>query len=240
MIASVSGAAGPMPVGAVLDRIGGPGVVRLARTVVLAVSGAFASARRRASRPQPAAAEARSPGRGSFEETVLPHLDAAYNLARFLTREPDAADDIVQEAFLRAFRSFEGFRGGDPRAWLLAIVRNGVRDWASERGRERARLAPLAGAGEDGEEAERVPDRDRDTPAEAVLRGDEAALVRRTLEGLPEIFREVLVLREFDDLSYREIAEVTVVPIGTVMSRLARARALFGAAWRRHGGDERP
>ncbi|MDR3518678.1 MAG: sigma-70 family RNA polymerase sigma factor [Azospirillaceae bacterium] len=159
-----------------------------------------------------------------FEQFILPHLDAAHNLARFLSRDADAAQDIVQEAFLRAFRSFAEFRGGSARSWLLAIVRNCHYDWRSGRKRD-AVLAPpdevnldeLAG--------------DEDTPETTLLRRLEAESVRAILDGIPELFREVLVLRELEDLTYREIAEVTAVPIGTVMSRLARARKLFAVVW---------
>lgn len=180
-------------------------------------------------------------GNASFRELVLPHLDAAYNLARFLTRDADAADDIVQDAFLRAFRAFDGFRGGDARAWLLTIVRNCVRSWASERNRLRALCEPLGSAphADDAPESETqeadIWDPDQDTPESALLRDSDASLIRRLIEALPEAFREVLVLREFDDLSYKQIAEITATPIGTVMSRLARARQMLGAAWRGFG-----
>lgn len=184
-------------------------------------------------------------GSRSFQEIMLPHLDAAYNLARFLTRDADAADDIVQDAFLRAHRAFAGFRGGDARAWLLAIVRNCVRSWASERSRTRALCEPLGGSpargDADGEREENEAwDPDQDTPETAVLRDSEASLVRRLIEALPEAFREVLILREFDDLSYKQIADITATPIGTVMSRLARARQMLGEAWRGRSGEARP
>ncbi|WP_457105929.1 sigma-70 family RNA polymerase sigma factor [Methylobacterium sp. P5_C11] len=181
----------------------------------------------------------------SFRDLVLPHLDAAYNLARFLTRDADAADDIVQDAFLRAFKAFEGFQGGDARAWLLAIVRNCARTWANARARERARCEPLSGVAQADEQGEGEPedrefwDPEEATPEAALLREGEAASLRRLIETLPADFREVLVLREFDDLSYREIAEITAAPIGTVMSRLARARTKLGAAWRRLNGEDR-
>lgn len=186
------------------------------------------------------------PPAASFRDVVLPHLDAAYTLARFLTRDADAADDIVQEAFLRAFRAFGGYRGGDARAWLLAIVRNCVRSWANARLRDRGRCEPLddpapADGPPDGEtEARDFPDPDAVTPEAALLREGEAAFLRRVIETLPDDFREVLVLREFDDLSYREIAEITAAPIGTVMSRLARARTMLAASWRRLGGGDTP
>ncbi|ACA19118.1 RNA polymerase, sigma-24 subunit, ECF subfamily [Methylobacterium sp. 4-46] len=169
--------------------------------------------------------------RALFDATVLPHLDAAYSLARFLARDADAAEDIVQEAMLRAFRGFDGFRGGDARAWLLAIVRNCARSWAA------ARPRAAAGAAEEGG-PEDPWDREAETPEASLARGDEIAAVRALVAALPEPFRETLVLRELEDLSYRDVAAVTGVPVGTVMSRLARARALFGAAWRRRFGEE--
>ena len=181
---------------------------------------------------------------GAFREVVLPHLDAAYNLARFLARDADAADDIVQDAFLRAFRAFNGYRGGDARAWLLAIVRNCARTWANNRVRDRARCEPLddpvrtEGRPEGEAETREFWDPDAVTPEAVILRDGEAAFLRRAIETLPKDFREVLVLREFDDLSYREIAEITAAPIGTVMSRLARARTMLSAAWRRLGGED--
>ncbi len=175
-----------------------------------------------------------------FTSTVLPHLDAAYNVARFLTRDPDAAEDIVQEAILRALRGFDGYRGGDARAWLLAIVRNCVRNWVAMR----SGAAPASLSGDRGQGAEDEPrddpwDREPITPEAALLRDDEAAAVRRLIETLPGPFREVLVLREMEDLSYRQIAEITGAPIGTVMSRLARARGMFDAAWRQDLGEDR-
>lgn len=152
--------------------------------------------------------------RQRFEALALPHLDAAYNLARWLCRSPVEADDIVQDAMLRAFRAFDGFRGGDIKAWLLAIVRN---CWlsAATAGRKR----PHASL-----EDEDVPAAGASPEEEAVQAG-----TRRRLDALirelPAEFREVLILREMEDLSYREIAQITGAPIGTVMSRLARARS---------------
>jgi len=170
------------------------------------------------------------PAAARFRAEMLPHLDAAYNLARFLCRDPDAAQDIVQEAYLRACRSFATFRGGSARAWILAIVRNCHRDWRSDR-RQTETFDPID---EEGEE-HAVP-RDDETPETHLLRRSEAQEVRRHLASVPEPFREVLVLRELEDLSYREIAEVTATPVGTVMSRLARARKLFATAWSSSAG----
>lgn len=174
---------------------------------------------------QPARARAR--GRSRFESLVLPHLDAAYTLARYLTRSADAADDVVQDAVLRAFRAFDGYRGGTPRAWLLAIVRNCCRDWATERGR-----APQSG--QDAEELDTEPlwTRPPEDAEQRLLRAGESARIRAAIEALPLPLREVLVLREFDELSYAEIAAVIGAPAGTVMSRLARAREHFARLWR--------
>lgn len=168
---------------------------------------------------------------------LLPHLDAAYNLARYLSRDGEAAQDIVQDAFVRALRGFTLYRGGDPRAWLLAIVRNCCRDWLQARARDRTEPAPGQDADDpDGDLAGlavETVDGEPDTPEAALLRRQEALQVQSVLAALPEPAREMLVLRELEGLSYREIAAVTGVPIGTVMSRLARARGLFASAWRR-------
>jgi RNA polymerase sigma factor (sigma-70 family) len=162
-----------------------------------------------------------------FEAQALPHLDAALNLARWLTRSPADADDVVQEAMLRAFRAFDGVRGGEVKPWLLTIVRNCCMTWASGV-RRRAHVA-LPGedvANDDGALATTAPD-----PEKAAIDTDQGAKLARALEALPEEFRTTLVLREWEDMSYKQIAEVTGVPIGTVMSRLARGRALLKEAW---------
>jgi len=152
----------------------------------------------------------------SFEQAVLPHLDAAYNLARWLTRNERDAEDVVQESYLRAFRFFAGFRGGDARAWLMRIVRNTCYTWLHVN-------RPLLEATE-FDETLFSPDSRSPNPEEAVLRNDRGALVRKALETLPANFREVLILRELEGLSYKEIAEITGMPAGTVMSSLSRAR----------------
>lgn len=169
-----------------------------------------------------------------FQALMLPHLDAAHNLARYLSRDADAAEDIVQEAFLRAFRGFGDYRGGNARAWLLAIVRNCHRSWWQSRQRS-PRTEPLDN-GEGEEERSDLP-HDEASPEAAMLQRAEAGEIRDILGGLPAAFREVLVLREMEELSYREIAEAIEAPLGTVMSRLARARSLFAAAWRRRQAD---
>jgi RNA polymerase sigma factor (sigma-70 family) len=163
-----------------------------------------------------------------FRDCMLPHLGAAHNLARYLCRDADAAQDIVQEAFLRAFRSFASYRGDGDRAWLLAIVRNCYLDWLGRTARA-DRSEPLFDK-ESEEERDDLPPAEG-TPETSLLRREEAERVRLQLESMPKTYREVLVLRELEDLSYREIADVTGLPIGTVMSRLARARALFHKAW---------
>ena len=151
-----------------------------------------------------------------FEQLVLPHMDAAYNLARWLTRNDHDAQDVVQEAYLRAFRFWEGYHGGDARAWLLAIVRNTCFTWMQQN------RAP--GAMTTFDEEVHSEESDAATPETLLLQSADQALVRQALEELPAHFREVLVLRELEGLSYKEIADVAGIPLGTVMSSLARAR----------------
>jgi RNA polymerase sigma-70 factor (ECF subfamily) len=151
-----------------------------------------------------------------FEAVVTPHLNAAYNLARWLTRNDQDAEDVVQDACLRAYRFFDDFHGGDGRKWVLAIVRNAGYTWlAKNRGHE------TTTAWED--ELLDVPAKSPD-PEQVVLTRIDAQQLRRAIEELPAPLREAIVLRELEDLSYKEIAEIAGVPIGTVMSRLARAR----------------
>jgi RNA polymerase sigma factor (sigma-70 family) len=171
---------------------------------------------------------------GAFDSSVLVHLDAAYRLARYLTRRGDAAEDIVQEALLRAYRSFESQRGEHVRPWLLAIVRNCFLTWKARNGPSRGEQHEWDGrepANEAFEESE------WETPESILIQHEESSQVRALIEALPDVFREVLVLRDIEDMSYREIAEITGVPIGTVMSRLARARKMFAAAWK--GSEKR-
>jgi RNA polymerase sigma factor (sigma-70 family) len=151
----------------------------------------------------------------SFEQVVMPHFDAAYNLARWLTHSGPDADDVVQEAYLRAFTFHESFRGGDARAWLLSIVRNTCYTWL----RKNRALDLMT----EIDESRLVAD-DAATPETLHLRRADTESVRAALEQLPPEFREVLVLREMEGLSYKEIAEVSGLAIGTVMSRLSRAR----------------
>jgi RNA polymerase sigma factor (sigma-70 family) len=152
----------------------------------------------------------------SFEEAVLPHLDAAYNLARWLTRNDADAEDVVQEAYLRAFRFFGGFHGADGRSWLLAIVRNTCYTWM-QHNRSPELSLPL------DDESHEIESKDLNPEALLIQRANRL-MVRQALEELPVEFREVLVLRELEEMSYREIASITDLPLGTVMSRLARGR----------------
>jgi len=161
-----------------------------------------------------------------FKQNIVPQLDAAYNFARFLSRDADAAQDIVQEAFLRAYRSFDGYRGGDARAWVFTIVRNCYHSWLTDR-RRKARLE----VDRNSEELISNISSDEDNPEAMLLRKAESRTVRLMLDVMPRPLREILVLRELEELSYRQISDVTALPIGTVMSRLARARKAFGDAW---------
>jgi RNA polymerase sigma-70 factor (ECF subfamily) len=171
-----------------------------------------------------------------FQRLILPHLDAAYSLARYLSRDATACEDIVQEAFLKAFRSFGGFRGGDARAWILTIVRNTTRDWHNRQKIERRLMQAPPDVNEDDDlqpDAIETIASDVESAESMLVRDGEDRRIRAVVERMPEKLREVLVLREMEDLSYREIADVTQLPIGTVMSRLARAREAFAAIWLR-------
>ncbi|HTY92982.1 MAG TPA: sigma-70 family RNA polymerase sigma factor [Steroidobacteraceae bacterium] len=171
--------------------------------------------------------------RDRFEAQVLPHLDAAYRYARWLARSAADAQDVVQEATLRAFRGFDGLRGTDGRAWLLSIVRNCHLTAAKQQ--QRRNLVSLPE--EDREHGSPVTIETSD-PEAAAMRRDARRSLARLMAALPEEQREVLVLREIEDMGYREIATVTGVPIGTVMSRLARARAALRAQWLRQTAGE--
>lgn len=167
-----------------------------------------------------------------FETVALPHLDAAYSLARWLTRNDADAADVVQEAYLRAFRYFDSYRDGDAKSWLLRIVRRTCYSWL-ERNRP-AELVALDAADDIGEPGAAEPAAAGDTEALLLNRSDLRRL-DRLLEMLPAPLREAIVLRELQELGYREIAEVTGVPIGTVMSRLHRARSALRRAWEGKG-----
>jgi RNA polymerase sigma-70 factor (ECF subfamily) len=150
-----------------------------------------------------------------FEDIVIPHLNAAYNLARWLARNGDDAEDLVQEAYLRAFRSFDTYRGEDGRAWLLAVVRNTCLTWLRKRGEQ-----PII---EFDEQMHGAADPSPD-PESILLNQAALGSLQNCLEALPLEFREAIVLRELEELSYKEISGIARVPMGTVMSRLARAR----------------
>ena len=151
-----------------------------------------------------------------FEQIVLPHLDAAYNLARWLTRNQHDAEDMVQEAYLRAFKFFNSFRGTDPRAWLLSIVRNCC--YSRLKQNRSQELATMF------DEEKHSLDADSSNPADLALQNADHEMLIKALNQLPVEFREVVVLRDLEGFSYKEIAEIANVPTGTVMSRLARAR----------------
>lgn len=157
--------------------------------------------------------------RARFDVLVVPHMAAAYNLARWLTRNDHDAEDVTQESFLRAYRFFDSFRGGDARAWLLAIVRNTCNTWLE---RNRKSMVSL-------EEDSREPEAPQPNPEALAMERVDRETLCAAIESLPGEFREALVLREIELLSYKEIAAVTGVPVGTVMSRLARARARLAA-----------
>ena len=160
----------------------------------------------------------------------MPHMDAAYNLARWLARSPADADDIVQDAMLRAFRGIDSFRGGDARPWLLTIVRNCcITAGTRRRGKTDVPLDEVK------EESEALRSDDAN-PETAAISAGEAGRLDRLIEQLPGDYREVLILREMEDLSYREIAAIAGIPVGTVMSRLARARALLKEKWLKSTG----
>jgi RNA polymerase sigma-70 factor (ECF subfamily) len=170
-----------------------------------------------------------------FNEIAVPHLDAAYNLARWLTRNEHDAEDVVQEAYMRAFRFFDGHRGGDARAWILKIVRHTCFTWLA-----RNRPVELVAASEEEIDEERGPDgrtagegsSSSKDPETLLIERVDSALLNDLIERLPPLYREIIVLREIEELSYRDIAEILSLPIGTVMSRLARARQRLQRVWR--------
>jgi RNA polymerase sigma-70 factor (ECF subfamily) len=151
-----------------------------------------------------------------FEQAILPHLDAAYNLARWLTRNEDDAKDMVQEAYLRAFKFFDGFHGVDGRAWLLSTVRNTCFTWLAQNRRSQATTA--------FDEEIHTVDEDAMNPSTLALKSGDVEMLKKSLDELPDEFREIIVLRELEEMSYKQIAQVIDAPLGTVMSRLARAR----------------
>lgn len=165
-----------------------------------------------------------------FEQSVLPHLDAAYNLARWLTRNDLDAEDVVQESYLRAFKFFEGFRGTDSRPWLLAIVRNTYYTMMQQH-----RVSELETP---FDEELHSPEPDNCDPEAMLLQSISTQMLRDAMEKLPLEYREVFVLRELEGLSYKEIATIAAIPLGTVMSRLARARKRLQSSLSQHMSKE--
>jgi len=171
-----------------------------------------------------------------FQQLVMPHLDAAYNLARWLAGNAHDADDVTQESMLRAFRFFDSFRGEDARTWLLKIVRNTYyTHWRRVRSRDESTEfdEDIHSIGEDGRLAAAAME---SNPESILCRGEDIRLLDRALQELPSEYREAIVLREIEDLSYKQIAEALAIPMGTVMSRLARARRLLKQSFERLGG----
>src|SRR4029077_9635401 len=165
--------------------------------------------------------------RARFDAQVVPHLDAAYRFARWLARSSHDADDVVQEAILRAYRGFDALRGSDVKVWLLTLVRN-CHSTALKQQQRRA-LVPLPQE-YDSQNGHALISTTPD-PESASIRRDEQRTLEKLISGLPEDYRDVLVLREVEDMGYREIATIINVPMGTVMSRLARARATLRKHW---------
>ena len=169
--------------------------------------------------------------RRRFEQLALPHLDAAYNLSRWLAGNTTDAEDVVQDAYLRAYRYFDSFRGGNFRVWLLTIVRNAFVTWVRENRSGRIMFVPDTPVAANADKEETMwGSRPRD-PESLLLDSIDSQTLSRLMEQLPAEYREVLLLREVEDLAYKEIAEVTGVPIGTVMSRLSRARLSLRKRW---------
>jgi RNA polymerase sigma-70 factor (ECF subfamily) len=161
-------------------------------------------------------------GADRFGDVMLPHMDAAYALARMLVRDPGVAEEVVQDSFLRAFRGFAGWRGDSAKAWLLTIVRNCAMNSLTGPAR-RVTVTDMTEWADDPPPALI----ERDDPEAVLARKGDAALLRSAIESLPAPYREAIVLRELEELSYRDIATVTEAPIGTVMSRLARGRQML-------------
>ena len=164
-----------------------------------------------------------------FRDAALPHLDSVYTLARYLLRDPTDADDAVQECYLRALRHFDTLRGQDVKPWLFAILRNVCRVEFGRR--SRVLLYDVNAEPDKPDDAIPMWSEAQDTPETEMLRKLDAQTIQGLVAALPDVFREVIVLREIEDMSYREIAEIVSTPVGTVMSRLARGRAMLREAW---------
>ena len=169
-----------------------------------------------------------------FREAALPHLDALYTVARYITRSAADAEDAVQECYLRAFRHFDGLRGTDIKPWLMAILRNVCRAEFARR----SNVVVMEPKTDGVDHVVPLWQEEQQSPEDGIARRQNAETVCALLKALPEQFREVVVLRDIEDLSYREIAQAVDAPIGTVMSRLARGRGMLRAAWQRVQGGE--
>jgi len=171
------------------------------------------------------------PPSDTFDREILPHLDGAYNLARWLAGNPADAEDVVQDACVRALRYSSSMRGGHGKAWFLTIMRNAYYDWV-------ARNRPVGVVVDVDELAEHFADPCAEDPEDAAIRADDSRALADALAAIPLQFREVIVLRAVEELSYKQIASIVGVPIGTVMSRLARARAMLRRAPRLRREDQ--
>src|SRR6516165_8414899 len=169
-----------------------------------------------------------------FREAALPHLDALYTIARYITRSTADAEDAVQECYLRAFRHFDGLRGSDIKPWLMAILRNVCRAEFARR----SNVVVMEPKTDEVDHRAPLWQEEQESPEGGIVRRQNAETVRALLKALPEQFREVVILRDIEDLSYREIAQAVDAPIGTVMSRLARGRGMLRSAWQRLQGGE--
>jgi len=172
--------------------------------------------------------------RRRFELLALPHLDAAYNLARWLAGNTTDAEDVVQDAYLRAYRYFDAFQGGNFRVWLLTIVRNAFMTWVKENRSGRMVFVPDTPLAESADTEEAAWGSKPRDPEALLMDSIDSQTLSRLMEKLPSDYREVLLLREVEDLSYKEIADVTGTPMGTVMSRLSRARLALRKLWLEH------
>lgn len=176
--------------------------------------------------------------RARFEREMLPHLDAAYNLAHWILKGSDDAQDVTQEAFLRAFQYFDSFRGENAKAWLLSIVRNSCNTWLRTRPKMESMSADEEGhSNPEHERALAAAGSDLPRPDERLMQQADRQRLNESLQSLPTGYREVLVLRELEELSYKQISDIVGVPIGTVMSRLSRARALLLGVLARPAAD---
>jgi len=171
-----------------------------------------------------------APAPSQFEAIVMPHLDAAYNLARWLVRDPHAAEDVVQDAYLRAFRYFDSFRGGDARPWLLGIVRNTCYTWLQDAKRSPEQVEFDEDIEMDESAEVTIAMGRSESPEALLLKKAERAEINAAIRSLPITFREVIILREIEEMPYDRIASIMSIPVGPVMPRLSRARSMLREA----------